>query len=303
METTFNFKISNNIKERIDVFLSRELSITRNRAQQLIKSGCVLINSRESKPSAITRWNDNIYVALPEIKEVGLIPQEISLDIIFQDDHLMVINKPPGLVVHPARGHQDSTVVNAVLFHCPQMKGINNELRPGIVHRLDKDTYGIMVIAKDEKSHNFLASQIKNRKILKEYLALVRGIPAPEEGTIIAPIGRHPVYRKKMTVIESGREAVTCYKIEKKFNLYSLLKLKLITGRTHQIRVHLSYKGYPIAGDPLYGKQKGVLGLKRQALHATKLGFIHPLTEKWMEFSAPLAEDIKKVLDELEREL
>lgn len=302
MTNTYNFKISHNIKkERIDMFLSRELSITRSNAQHLINSGYVLLNGKEAKPSAQVRMNDEINVYMPEVKDVGLIPQEISLDIVFQDEHLIVINKPAGLVVHPAKGHQDNTLVNAILFHCHDLKGIQGELRPGIVHRLDKDTSGVMVIAKNEEAHHSLAEQIKDRKISKEYTAIVKGIPSPTKGMINAPIGRHPVHRKKMAVVEGGKKAITRYTVEKEFSDFSLLKVKLLTGRTHQIRVHLSYIGFPIVGDPVYGKQKNIFGLYRQALHASKLGFTHPATKEWMEFTAPLAKDIQDVLDILEK--
>jgi len=259
------------------------------------------MNSRTVKPSDQVRLNDEINVHIPEVKEVGLIPQEISLDIIFQDEHLIVINKPAGLVVHPAKGHHDNTLVNAILFHCHDLKGIQGELRPGIVHRLDKDTSGVMVIAKNEDAHHSLAEQIKDRKISKEYMAIVKGIPSPPKGMINAPIGRHPVHRKKMAVVEGGKKAITRYSIEKEFAEFSLLKVKLLTGRTHQIRVHLSYIGFPIVGDPVYSKQKNIFGLSRQALHASKLGFTHPATKEWMEFTAPLAKDIQDILDILEK--
>lgn len=301
MTNTYNFKISHNIKkERIDIFLSRELSITRSNAQHLINSGYVQINGKEAKPSAQVRINDEINAYMPEVKEIGLIPQEISLDIIFQDEHLIVINKPAGLVVHPAKGHQDNTLVNAVLFHCHDLKGIQGELRPGIVHRLDKDTSGVMVIAKNDETHHSLAEQIKDRKISKEYMAIVKGVPNPPQGMIKAPIGRHPVHRKKMAVVEGGKKAMTRYTVEKDFSAFSLLKVKPLTGRTHQIRVHLTYIGFPIVGDPVYGKQKNVFNLSRQALHASKLGFTHPATKEWMEFTAPLAKDIQDILDILE---
>ncbi len=298
MTNTYNFKISQNIKkERIDIFLSRELSITRTNARNLINSGYVLLNGKEAKPSAQVRMNDEINAYIPEVKEIGLIPQEISLDIIFQDEHVIVINKPAGLVVHPAKGHQDNTLVNAVLFHCHDLTGIQGELRPGIVHRLDKDTSGVMVIAKNDEAHHSLAGQIKDRKVSKEYMAIVKGIPSPPKGMINAPIGRHPVHRKKMAVVEGGKKAITRYTVEKEFAGFSLLKVKPLTGRTHQIRVHMTHIGFPIVGDPVYGRQKNAFGLTRQALHASKFGFTHPATKEWVEFTAPLAEDMEDVLD------
>lgn len=298
---TYNFKISSIKKERIDLYLAKELDLTRNYVQKLIEGGFVLVNSKKTRSSAGVKINDEITVHIPEAQEVKeLEPQDIPLNIIYEDKYILIINKPPDLVVHPAKGHSDSTLVNAILFHCPDLMGINNELRPGIVHRLDKDTSGVMMIAKTQESHNYLAEQIKDRKVYKEYIALVKGIPVPPEGTINAPIGRHPVNRKKMAVNYAGKEAITHYEVEKNFKGYSLLKLRLETGRTHQIRVHLSHINHPVLGDPVYGgKQKGAFGLTRQALHARKLGFYH-LSGKWMEFSVPLTEDIQKIIDKLE---
>ncbi len=303
---TFTFQIPSDAKkERMDIFLSEKLEITRNRIQKLIKEGFILLKDKPAKSSSILRGGDRITVYFPEVKEQeDLVPQNIPLDVIFEDREVLVINKPAGLVVHPAKGHSDNTLVNAILFHCPDLPGINDEMRPGIVHRLDMDTSGIMMIAKTQGSHNSLTEQLKERKIKKEYLALVKGIPRPMKGTIKSPVGRHPVNRKKMAVTESGKEAVTDYNVEKIYSGdYSLLRLVLKTGRTHQIRVHLSYINHPILGDPLYGgKQKGVFGLTRQALHACKLGFYHPISREWMEFSAPVADDIKVVINKLERQ-
>jgi 23S rRNA pseudouridine1911/1915/1917 synthase len=302
MNKEFIFQIEENDKiERIDLFLSRKLSLSRNHVQSLIKSGNVLVNSTVPKSSCNIRLNDEIKVFIPVAKDTGLIPQDISLNIIFEDEHVIVINKPPGLVVHPAKGHDDNTLVNAILFHCPDIEGINDELRPGIVHRLDKDTSGVMVVAKTDCAHNSLAEQFKKRTMYKEYLALVKGIPRPSKGTINAPIGRHNVNRKKMAVNLNGRESVTNYQVDKEYPPYSLLRIKPETGRTHQIRVHLSYIGYPVIGDTLYGNQKGVLGLERQALHAYRLGFTHPVKGSWMDFEAPLADDILEAIEKAKK--
>ena len=302
---TETFLISSDAKkERIDTFLANKMNLTRNRVQKLIKENLIKINNKKTKSSAYIKEGDKITVQIPAVKEKEeLVPQDIPLNIIFEDRDILVINKPYDLVVHPAKGHSDSTLVNAVLFHCPDLEGINDELRPGIVHRLDKDTSGIMMVAKNQKAHNSLAEQIKNRKVLKEYIALVRGHPVPIKGTINEPMGRHPINRKKMAVVMDGKRAVTHYTVEKKFRTHSLLRIKLETGRTHQIRVHMSHISHPIAGDPVYGgKEKGAFGLVRQALHAEKLGFCHPTSGKWMEFTAPVAPDIEELLNTLEKE-
>jgi len=287
-------------RERIDIFLSREIGMTRSQLDKLIKSGRVKLNNGSAKPGYKVRADDRIIVKVPPAKEIAARPENIPLDIVYEDKDVIVINKPPGIVVHPAAGNIEGTLVNAVLYHCKDLSGIGGSIRPGVVHRLDKDTSGLIVFAKNNEAHLNISKQIKDREVKKTYLALVRGEMKKNSGTIDAPLGRHPVHRKKMAVIRSknlkSREALTYYKVVKRFKGYTLVELDLRTGRTHQIRVHLSYIGHPVVGDSTYSKRKEEFDAPRQMLHASQLGFHHPATGKYMEFKAEIPPDMRRIL-------
>ena len=290
-------------RERLDVFLCKEIGLSRSQTDKLIKGGMVRLNNGKAKPGHKVRQDDRIIVKVPPVKEMTAKPEDIPLNIIYEDNDIIVINKSPGIVVHPAAGNADGTLVNALLHHCSDLSGIGGKIRPGVVHRLDKDTSGLIVFAKTNEAHLNLSRQIKDREVKKTYLALVHGRMKKDSGIIDAPLGRHPVHRKKMAVIRSAnlkkREALTHYMAVKKFKDYTLVELDLKTGRTHQIRVHLSYIGYPIVGDRTYSRKKDDLGASRQMLHASRLGFNHPITGKYMEFKAEMPGDMEKVLEAL----
>jgi len=286
--------------ERLDAFVADEMkSLSRTMVKNLIDAGKVLVDGGKRKPSYQVREGEEITIELDEPRAITLEPRDIPLEIIYQDSSLVVINKPKGLVVHPAHGNWDYTLVNALLYHIKDLSGINGELRPGIVHRLDKDTSGVMVVAKNDAAHRHLAEQIKEHTINREYTALVHGNIKEENGVIEAPIGRSHSDRKKMAVVGDGRSAVSQYRILERFGDYTLVRVKLMTGRTHQIRVHFSYIRHPVVGDPVYGPDKKHLGLASQALHAALLGFIHPATGEYMEFTSPLPEYFEKILTKL----
>jgi len=272
--------------------------------QQLIDEGYILVNGRKAKASYQVRVGDEISVTIPDPQPLEVVAEEIPLNIIYEDKDLAVINKPAGMTVHPAPGHSRGTLVNALLARCHDLSGIGGYLRPGIVHRLDKDTSGLMLVAKNDLAHLRLAKAIKQRKVKRIYMGLVHGVPSPRQGCIDAPIGRHPVRRKEMTVTPiNSRPAITNYKVIEEFSGYSLIEARLETGRTHQIRVHMAYIGHPIVGDPVYGRRKGNLGLRTQALHAARLVFSHPTTGEIMDFQAPLPTAFKEALDRLRRGL
>jgi len=280
------------IGRRLDLFLAEATAdLTRSRVQKLIEGGMVQVNDLVcTDKNYRVRNSDRISYYLPVLTELSTLPEEIPLDIIFEDQDLLVINKSRQMVVHPAPGHSGGTLVNALLHHCHDLSGIGGVMRPGIVHRLDKDTSGLLIVAKNDKAHSSLAAQLKSRRLKREYLALVCGQVKPKVGRIEAPVGRHPQNRKKMAVITGGREAVTRYRVLKDYGKICLLKLKLETGRTHQIRVHLSQIGYPVVGDFVYGPG-GCAGLPPEmlfthALHAYRLSFIHPGSEESLTFSA-----------------
>lgn len=287
---------------RLDLYLAENaFELSRSRVQRLIEENMVLVNGEPcGDKNYRLQSGDHISVTIPEPVKAKVEPEEIRLDIVFEDGDLLVINKPRGMVVHPAPGHARGTLVNALLSHCHDLSGIGGVMRPGIVHRLDKDTSGLLIVAKNDFTHRSLSAQLKARKLHREYIALVFGQIKPEIGRIEAPIGRHPRHRKKMAVISGGRAAVTRYRVIKYFERYSLLKLKLETGRTHQIRVHLAHLGYPVVGDPTY--TRGGTGdlpselVRPQALHARRISFTHPRSGKSLEFSAPLPEAFKKTL-------
>lgn len=289
---------------RIDVFLSKELEgKSRSYIQNLIEAEKVLVNNKLKKSNYKLNEGDNIAITIPEPAPLAVKPQDISLDIIYEDSDLIVINKPRGMVVHPAAGVFEDTLVNALLSHCKDLSGINGVTRPGIVHRIDKDTSGVLVVAKNDNAHNKLAQQLKDHSMNRIYMALTEGIIKEEQGTVDKPLGRHPIERIKIAVVKDGRRAVTHYKVLERYINNTLIECKLETGRTHQIRVHMSHIGHPIVGDPVYGFKKQKFKLDGQLLHARLLGFIHPVTEKYMEFTAEPPEDFKKVLQILKNEL
>ncbi len=286
--------------ERLDVFVAENLEgVSRSAVQSLIKAGKITLNGQLVKASYNIRPGDVVVIDIPQPQPVEIIAQDIPLPIIYQDQDLAVVDKPKGMVVHPAHGNWDNTMVNALLFHLHDLSGINGDLRPGIVHRLDKDTSGVMVVAKNDLAHRSLAEQIKVHSIKREYIALVHGVIRENLGTIDAPIGRSPLDRKKMAVVKDGRPALSYYEVMQRFNNYCLVKVTLMTGRTHQIRVHFAYIKHPVVGDPLYGSAKKHFDLESQALHAHKLGFIHPRTGSYMEFNSPLPPYFQAILERL----
>ena len=286
---------------RIDkVLTSLEPEITRSQLKNLINDGHVTVNGQPVKPKYKVQAGDKISLVKPEPQSLELTPENIPLDIVYEDDDVIVVNKPQGMVVHPAPGHPNHTLVNALLYHSP-LSTINGTFRPGIVHRIDKDTSGLLMVAKNDLAHQSLAEQLRNKTNKREYLALVYGQIKEDEGTIDAPLGRNPQDRKKQAVVKSGRHAVTHFKVMKRYDNFTLVKCILETGRTHQIRVHMKYIGHPLVGDPLYGPRK-VIGKDGQFLHAALLGFKHPRTGKEMIFEAPLPENFQKMLDKLDKQ-
>ena len=290
-------------RERIDIFLSRETGLSRSQVDKLIVAGHVKLNNGPAKRGHRVRADDRIIVKIPPPKDISARPENIPLDIVYEDKDIIVINKPPGIVVHPAAGNAEGTLVNALLHHCKGLSGIGGNIRPGVVHRLDKDTSGLIVFAKNDASHENLARQFRDREVKKTYMALVRGVIKDDSGTIDVPIGRHPVNRKKMAVIGSGRlkkrNALTRFRVIKRYDGYTLVELDLMTGRTHQIRVHLSHIGHPVAGDETYSRKKDDTGASRQLLHASSLKFNHPVTGKFMEFNSDMPGDMERVLEKL----
>ena len=287
---------------RIDSFVSNKISdLSRNMIVKLIESDNIKVNGKSQKPSYKIQAGDKISIEIPEIKEVDLKAQDIPINIIYEDNDIIVINKEKGMVVHPAEGNWDGTLVNAIMAHCKDsLSGIGGELRPGIVHRLDKDTSGILIIAKNDKAHINLSEQIKNREVKKKYIALVRGIVPENEATINMPIGRSTKDRKKMEVTKNGKEAITHFKVLKRYGKYTLLEVKIDTGRTHQIRVHLAEIGYPVVGDMVYSNGKNEFGVVGQMLHAQSLDFKHPTKNKKMHLEAELPEYFKKIIEQEE---
>lgn len=280
---------------------TRYLDLSRTNIQRLIDEGKVLVKGKKAKASYKVEIGDNIQIDEEEPKEISLKPQDIPLDIIYEDNDIIVVNKQKGLVVHPANGNPDGTLVNGIMAICKDsLSGIGGEIRPGIVHRLDKDTSGLIIIAKNDKAHINLSEQIKNREVKKTYIALVRGIIKENEATINMPIARSTKDRKKMAVSKQGKSAITHFKVLKRYDKYTLLEVKIETGRTHQIRVHMSEIGYPIIGDMVYSNGKNPFGVTGQMLHAEKLSFKHPITGKELNLEAPLPKYFNEVLDRLE---
>jgi len=283
--------------DRIDKFVSDKLDISRSRVQKLIEEGNITIDGKIAKSSSKVESGQVIMVEIPELIPLEVKAEEIPLDILYEDNDVIVVNKPKGMVVHPANGNFTGTLVNAIMSHCKDnLSGINGVIRPGIVHRIDKDTSGVLVIAKNDKAHLHLATQLKEHSMKRVYIAIARGIFKEETGTINAPIGRNPKDRKKMGIIANGRHAVTHYKVLKQLEDAAILEVKLETGRTHQIRVHMAYINHPLLGDTVYSSGKNKYGFTGQALHAKILGFIHPSTGKYMEFSSSLPEEFQKLL-------
>lgn len=293
---------SNTSNTRIDKFLSDAMpDFSRSFIQKLIKDEHVIINGKTVKPNFKPSKGDQICVLIPKPETPDIIPEDIALDILYEDDEILIVNKPKGMVVHPAPGHYSGTLVNAVMYHCKdKLSGINGVSRPGIVHRIDMDTTGSLVICKTDHAHQVLAERLKNHDITRKYHAIVHGNLKEDEGTINAPIGRHPQDRKKMsTKSRQGREAVTHYKVLKRFGNYTYIECQLETGRTHQIRVHMASIGHPILGDAVYGPAKCPFKLQGQTLHAKVLGFIHPSTGKYVEFDASLPPYFQDLLEKL----
>ena len=286
--------------QRADVGLALLLDITRSNMQRLLEDGRAVKGAKVLKANYKLRAGDEIVVTLPEPQPLDAHPENIPLDIIYEDEDVIVVNKARGMVVHPAAGNYSGTLVNALLYHCKNLSGINGVIRPGIVHRLDKDTSGIMICAKNDEAHLSLSQQIQAKTARRTYLAVVRGNIKTDSGTIETQIARDKVDRKKMAVVkENGREAITDYEVVERFGKYTLVRCKLRTGRTHQIRVHMEYLGYPLVGDPKYSPMKTPFAIKGQALHSQTLEFTHPRTGERMQFEAPLPEDMQKIITRL----
>ena len=285
---------------RIDVCLAAKLGVSRSNMQKLLEEGRVKRGDKVLKANYKVRAGEVYTVDIPEPEPIEAVPEDIPLDIIYEDDDVVVLNKARGMVVHPAPGNYTGTLVNALLYHCKNLSGINSAIRPGIVHRLDKDTSGIMIVAKNDAAHIALSQQIQSKTAVRTYLAVVRGNIKTDSGTIETQIARDKNDRKKMTVVkEGGREAITDYEVLERFGKYTLVRCKLRTGRTHQIRVHMEYLGYPLVGDPKYSPMKTPFAIKGQALHSHTLEFTHPRTGERMKFEAPLPEDMHKIITRL----
>ncbi|MBP2630878.1 MAG: pseudouridine synthase, RluA family [Firmicutes bacterium] len=297
------YEIIDEVNERLDVFLVNKLqNLSRSHIQKMIVDGHITVNQKQMKANYKLRKADNVEFIMPEAKEVEILAEAIPLDVLYEDNDLIVINKKRGMVVHPATGVYTGTLVNALLSHCEDLSGINGEIRPGIVHRLDKDTSGVMVAAKNDIAHISLAKQIKEKTATRQYLAIVHGNIKEDEGIIEGAIGRDANDRKKMAIVfENGKSATTKFKVIERFGKYTLVECNLMTGRTHQIRVHMTYIGHPLVGDPKYGSSKCPFKINGQALHSKNLKFIHPRTNKEMFFSSPLPEDMEKILKNIRR--
>ncbi|WP_077211456.1 RluA family pseudouridine synthase [Bacillus dakarensis] len=287
------------VNERIDKVLSSiNNEWSRTQVQQWIKDGQVLVNGKKIKTNYKGSLDDHIEITIPEPEELDVIPEEMNLDIYYEDGDVLVVNKPKGMVVHPAPGHLTGTLVNGLMAHCTDLSGINGVLRPGIVHRIDKDTSGLLMVAKNDIAHESLVNQLVEKTVTRKYRAIVHGNIPHDHGTIDAPIARDPKDRQSMTVVDNGKHAVTHFQVLERFKDFTLVECQLETGRTHQIRVHMKYIGYPLAGDPKYGPRK-TLQIDGQALHAGILGFTHPRTEEYLEFEAPLPSYFEELLETL----
>ncbi|WP_042349001.1 RluA family pseudouridine synthase [Bacillus massiliigorillae] len=288
--------------DRLDKFISLvHDQFSRTQAQLLIKEGNVLVNKQTVKTNYKCHINDEVEITIPEPVELDIKAEEMNLDIYYEDEDVLVVNKPKGMVVHPAPGHTTGTLVNGLMAHCKDLSGINGVMRPGIVHRIDKDTSGLLMVAKNDMAHESLVQQLVDKTVTRKYRALVHGVIQHDHGTIDAPIGRDKKDRQSQTVVSDGKSAVTHFTVIDKFKDFTLVECQLETGRTHQIRVHMKYIGYPLAGDPKYGPKK-TLDLGGQALHAGVLGFVHPRTNEYMEFSAPLPTYFEDLLEKLSKD-
>jgi 23S rRNA pseudouridine1911/1915/1917 synthase len=289
---------------RVDKYLNKKFEDkSRSYMQGLIEEGLVKVNGKEVKSNYKVKAGDRISVNIPEPVELDVKAEDIKLDVIYEDSDVIVVNKPQGMVVHPAVGNYSGTLVNALLSHCSDLSGINGVMRPGIVHRIDKDTSGVLVVAKNDNAHSKLSEQLKDHSMTRVYIALVEGRIKNDSGTVDAPLGRHPVDRLRYAVVKEGKRAVTHYEVIERYSNTTLVQCKLETGRTHQIRVHMAYIGHPLVGDPVYGVKKQKFKLEGQLLHAKILGFYHPTTGEYMEFESPLPEHFNKVLLSLKNQL
>ena len=289
--------------QRLDAFLASSLDgLTRSQATRLIESGEVAVNGRAVSKSYKLAGGEDIAVTLPEPEPVEAVPQDIPLDVVYEDADVIVVNKPSGMVVHPAPGHPDGTLVNALLYHCAgTLSGVGGALRPGIVHRIDRDTSGLIIAAKNDAAHQYLSAQLADHTLARTYECIVVGKLREDRGTVDAPIARHPTDRKRMAVVAGGREAVTHWEVIARYPGYTHVRCRLETGRTHQIRVHMAYIGHPILGDTVYGAKKEVPGLTGQCLHAVGLRFLHPRTHEVVELSCPLPEEFTRMLQKIRK--
>ena len=292
-----------NKNQRLDAFLASSLDgLTRSQATRLIESGEVAVNGRAVSKSYKLAGGEDIAVTLPEPEPVEAVPQDIPLDVVYEDADVIVVNKPSGMVVHPAPGHPDGTLVNALLYHCAgTLSGIGGALRPGIVHRIDRDTSGLIIAAKNDAAHQYLSAQLADHTLARTYECIVVGKLREDRGAVDAPIARHPTDRKRMAVVAGGREAVTHWEVIARYPGYTHVRCRLETGRTHQIRVHMAYIGHPILGDTVYGAKKEVPGLTGQCLHAVGLRFLHPRTHEVVELSCPLPEEFTRMLQKIRK--
>jgi len=302
MSRRIQIRIPENNADRIDKLISaEEEALTRSAVQKLIAEGHVLLNGVGALKSAVPKYGDRLEVEIPDPEPIAAKPERIPLEILYEDSDLLVVNKPKGMVVHPAAGNYDGTLVNALLYHCgDSLSGINGEIRPGIVHRIDKDTSGLLIVAKNDSAHQALARQIQEHSFTRIYEAVVYGTLKKDAGCIDAPIGRHPVKRKMMAVEpKNGRSAITHYEVIRRYRGFTHVRLRLETGRTHQIRVHMAYLGHPVAGDPVYGPKKVITSLAGQCLHARVIGFVHPRDGRYLEFESPLPDSFLRFLHSL----
>lgn len=296
---TYNLIFDDGESRRLDVYVAEIADVTRSYAATLISENNVTVNGKSVSKNTKLKNGDRVVVTIPEPKEYSAMPENIPLDIVYEDADLLVVNKPKDMVVHPATSNYSGTLVNALLYHCgDSLSGINGVMRPGILHRIDKNTSGLLLVAKNDNAHLFLAEQIKEHSLTREYEAVVYGNLKDDSGTIDAPIGRHPQKRKQMAIVPNGRNAVTHYTVLERFGNFTHVRLKLETGRTHQIRVHMASIGHAVAGDDVYGPHKVITKLGGQCLHAKKIGFIHPTTHSYMEFESDLPEYFKSFLNE-----
>ncbi len=304
MEETILIVHKESENKRIDKYLSEVLNgKSRSYIQGLIEKENIKVNNKNIKSNYKLKENDEILISMPEAIELEVVAEDIPLDILYEDNDVIVINKPQGMVVHPAPGNYTKTLVNALLYHCKDLSTINGVIRPGIVHRIDKDTTGVLVVAKNDEAHNFLSSQLQNHSMKREYIALVEGRLKEDTGTINKPIGRNKRDRLKMGIVEDGKRAVTHYEVLERYKNTTLIKCVLETGRTHQIRVHMASIGHPLVGDEVYGFKKQRFKLKGQVLHAKTLGFIHPKTKEYMEFTTDLPKYYNDLIEKLRKEV